>query len=207
MQFNIRSLNPIDPGTISSTQAVNEPTSFYFQNNSIVLYPPPSASQGTIRMRYFQRPNRLTMSTNCAQITAYDSNTGVVSCNALNWNTNTTFDFIPQLASQATPYNLNVTASVVSPGTSLTFVGLTTAPSVGDWICPSEYTCVPEIPFELQTVLIQATCCRALSAINDQGALGSAEAMLLKNIENATKLLNPRDVGGNKIVASNWRRL
>ena len=211
MQFNIRSLNPIDPGTISTTQGCNEPTSFYFQNNSIVFYPPPLATQGTLRMRYFQRPNRLTMSSNCAQITAFNSGTGVVSCNALSsWTSSTKFDFIPQYASQATPYNLNSSSTLILPGTSMTFSFTSDQAAlvnVGDWISVSEYTCVPEIPFELQSVLIQATCIRGLAALNDQTALPGAMTTLEKYIENATKLLKPRDIGGNKIVASNWRRL
>lgn len=206
---DVRSLEPIDPGTIATTQSSNEPSNFYFENNTIVFYPPPAASNGTVRMRYFQRPNRLEQTSNCAQITAFNSGTGVATCTPVStWTTANIFDFIPQTASQATPYNLGSVISAVS-ATTMTFT-LTAAQAalvtVGDWIALAEYTPVPEVPFELQSVLMQATCCRGLAALNDQTALVSAKAILKEYMEAATKLLTPRDQGGNKRVVSSWRR-
>lgn len=208
---DVRPLEPIDPGSITSTQGSNWPSNFYFENNSIVLYPPPNASNGTVRMRYFQRPSRLTQVTNCAQITAFDPVTGIVSCNALSsWVPSNTYDFVPQNPSQATPYGLDSVPVAITPGVSMTF-NLSPADlakvTVGDWISLSEYTPIPEVPFELQAVLMQATSCRGLAAINDQTALGSAKAILQEYMSAATKLLTPRDVGGKKIVTSNWMRL
>lgn len=205
----IKCLEPIDPGAIASTNPTNEPANFYFENNTIVFYPPPVASNGTVRMRYFQRPNRLEQTSNCAQITAWNSGTGVVTCTPVStWTTSQTFDFIPQTASQATPYGIGSTPSAIS-GTTMTF-SLSTADAakvtVGDWIALAEYTPIPEIPFELQPVLMQATCCRGLAALNDQTALASAKSILAEYMTAATKLLTPRDVGGNKRVVSNWRR-
>jgi hypothetical protein len=206
---DVRPLEPIDPGTIATTQATNEPTNFYFENNTIVFYPPPNSSNGTVRMRYFQRPNRLAQTSACAQITAFNSGTGVATCTPVStWTTSNIFDFIPQTASKATPYNLDSVISAVS-ATTMTFT-LTAAQAalvtVGDWISLAEYTPVPEIPFELQAILMQATCCRGLASLNDQTALGSAKAILKEYMDAATKLLTPRDMGGNKRVVSNWRR-
>lgn len=207
---SVRALNPIDPNAILTTQATNVPLSFYFENNSIVFYPPPSTSNGTIRMRYYQRPNRLEQISNCAQITAFNSGTGVVTCNVpQTWTTSLSYDFIPKGASQATPYALDSVASSVTSGSSMTFsLSATDAAKVqvGDWIALSEYTPIPEIPFELQSVLIQAVCCRGLAALNDQSALGSGKAILKENMDAAVKLLSPRDAGGIKIVRNNWRK-
>jgi hypothetical protein len=207
--IDVRPLEPIDPGSIATTSPTSEPTNFYFENNNIVFYPPPNTSNGTVRMRYFQRPSRLEQITNCAQITAFDPLTGVATCTPVStWTAANTFDFIPKTASQATPYNLDSAISAIS-ATTITFT-LTAAPAalvnVGDWIALAEYTPIPEIPFELQPVLMQATCCRGLAALNDQTALQSAKAILKEYMDAATKILTPRDQGGNKKVVSNWRR-
>lgn len=206
---DIRPLEPIDPGTTATTAPTSVPTNFYFENNTIVFYPPPNTSNGTVRMRYFQRPNRLEQTSNCAQITQFNSGTGVATCTPVStWTTSNVFDFIPQTASQATPYNLNAVITGIS-GTTMSFT-LTAAQAalvtVGDWIALAEYTPIPEVPFELQPILMQATCCRGLAALNDQTALVSAKAILKEYMDAATKLLTPRDQGGNKKIVSNWRQ-
>lgn len=206
---DVRVLEPIDPGVISTTQGTISPSNIYFENNKIIPYPPPTGSYGTIRQRYFQRPNRLELTTNCAQITGFNSGTGVVTCTPVStWTTSNIFDFIPQIASQATPYNLDSVITAVS-STTMTFT-LTAAQaalvSVGDWIALAEYTPIPELPFELQPLLIQATCCRGLVSQNDQTALGAAKAIYKEMQGDAVKLLTPRDQGSNKRVVSNWRR-
>lgn len=208
---DIRPLEPIDPCDIITTVQSMTPECFYYQNNSIVPYPPPLTSYGTIRMRYFQRPNRLEQISNCTQITAFNSTTMVATCTPpTTWTTANIFDFIPQTASQATPYNINCTISAIS-STTMTF-NLTTAQAalvtVGDWIALAEYTPIPEIPFELSPLLSQATVIRGLAAFGDT-AKKSDESTELQNkyLPNAIELLSPRTILGKKKVVGNWRRL
>ncbi len=204
----IRPLEPIDPVQANSLYPVAAPTNFYFENNSIVIYPPPASNSWTLRQRYFQRPSRLELTSNCAQITAFNSGTGVATCTPVStWTTSNIFDFIPQTASQATPYNLDTVLTGIS-ATTMTFT-LTAAQaalvSVGDWIALAEYTPIPEIPFEFSVVLAQATACKALEAINDQTGLANAKVALSEYMEFATKLITPRDQQGKKKVVSGWR--
>lgn len=212
----IRQLMPIDPGTINSTVASLYPTNFYFQNNSIVLYPTPAAAQGTLRLRYFQRPNRLEQTANCAQITSFDAVAMTATCSGgvpSSWVSGTQLDFIPQTASQATPYGLNSNVTGVS-GSVITFTALPVAdttnnvpgPAAGDWLALAEYTPIPEIPFEFQVVLAQATACKALEAQGDQMGLQVALPKLQEYLQAATKVVTPRDQGGSKKVVSGWRR-
>lgn len=198
-------LEPIDPREVSTTTPSAQPVNFYFQNNSIVFYPPPNANQGTITLRYFQRPSRLALTSECAQITAVDTNTGVVTAVVpMDWTQSNTFDFIPNVSAQATPYGLDSTVSSIS-GTSMTFVSLPAAAAVGDWIALSNYTPIPEIPFEFQPVLAQATAVRALGAINDATGLVNAKQDLAMFMQSAIKLLTPRNTEGLKKVVSGWR--
>ncbi len=158
----VRPLNPIDPASIANTQGAGSPSHYYFQNNAIVLYPPPAANaSGTVRMRYFQRPSRLEQTSNCAQITAIDllGVTVTVTAAPSTWTVGTTVDFVPQTASQATPYALDKAITNVATNV-ITFATLPTGVAVGDWLALAEYTPIPEVPFEFQTVLAQATACK-----------------------------------------------
>lgn len=196
----------IDPSEIGSTQGASYPSNYYFQNNSVVLYPPPLSPSGSVRVRYMQRPNRLAQTTDCAQITSFDANAGTATCNSVptTWTTANTCDFIPQTASRATPYGLDSVITNIASNV-ITFTSLPSATAIGDWIALSEYTPIPEIPFEFQVILAQATACKGLEAINDQTALPAASAKLAMYIENATKMLTPRDEYGSKKVVSGWR--
>lgn len=206
-QNRVRELHPIDPATIVTTDTALSPSNFYFQNNSIVLYPTPTNATGTVRQRYFQRPNRLEQTINCGKITAFDTNAVTVTVAAApsTWSTGNLLDFIPQTASQATPYGLN-SALTGATGNVLSFAALPAAVAVGDWVALAEYTPIPEIPFEFQVVLAQATACSALEANGDQAGLGAAKAKLDAYVQAAIKLLTPRAQAGQKKVVSGWRR-
>ncbi len=207
----ITALNPMDPSLAWTTQATSSPSNFFFENNNVVFYPTPVGSYGTIRFRWFQRPNSLVATSACAQITAFDANTLVATCTPVStWTTTNTFDFIPQTANKATPYALDSVASAIS-ATDITFTGMSAADAalvqVGDWIALAGYTPVPEIPLEFQPALAQAICVRALGAINDNNAIGTAKADLANYLQGAVKLLTPRDQMGLKQGVPPWRML
>lgn len=203
--FDIVPLSVIDPSTVSTTLTAQRPRAIYFQNNSIIPYPSPVSTFGTLRLRWFQRPNRLEQVSNCAQITAVNPLTGIVTCTPPSaWSTSNVFDFIPQNASQATPYGLNSVVSAIS-STSMTFSSLPALAAVGDWIALAEYTPIPEIPFEFQTLLSQMTAKRALLATNDQIGLANATAAIAETASSAIQMITPRDQSGSKKVISGWR--
>lgn len=208
---SITALNPMAPTVAWTTQPTSQPSNFWFENNSIVFYPPPVGTYGTIRQRYFQRPSALALTIDCARITAFDPLTGEATCTPpASWTTSDTFDFVPQTASKATPFALDSVASSITP-TTMTFSALSQDDAnrirVGDWIALSGYTPIPEIPLEFQAVLAQAACVRALSAIGDKNNLPDAKADLDKYIGSVVKTLTPRDQLGQKKVISQWRWL
>lgn len=202
---DVRQMLPIDPSTITTTQTASYPTNYYFQNNSIIPYPLPSSTQGTIRMRYFQRPNRLEQTTNCAQVVSFDATTVTCSSVPSTWITGNTVDFIPKTQAQATPYGLDSALTNVT-STVLTFAATPSGVAVGDWIALSEYTPIPEVPFEFQAVLAQAAACKALEAVKDTAGLKNAAEALEKYVAAALRIMTPRDQNGPKKVLSGWRR-
>lgn len=208
---DVRQMLPIDPSTVTTTQTSAYPTNYYFQNNDIVPYPLPGSIDGTIRLRYFQRPSRLEQTINCAQITAYDATT--VTCSAIpsTWAIGNTVDFIPKNQNRSTPYGIDTAITNVS-STVITFAATpvdssgTSLVTVGDWVALSEYTPIPEVPFEFQAILAQAAACKALEAIKDQAGLANAKEVLNGYMTAALKLMTPRDQNGPRKIVSNWRR-
>lgn len=215
-QQAIRQLQPIDPSTVNTLVPAAYPTNYYFQNNQVVLYPVPSSSQGTIRLRYFQRPNRLEQTSNCAQITSFDPVGMTATCAGgvpSTWSSGTLLDWIPGNAAQATPYGLGFAVTGVS-GNVISFAALPVAnaailapgPTNGDWLAITEFTPIPEIPFEFQVVLAQMTAVKALEAQNDQVGLQVAMAKLDQYMQSAIKMIAPRDQQSQKKIISPWRR-
>lgn len=204
---NIIPLNPLEPTSITTVLTAPSPRGFYFENGNVILYPTPSTSNYTLRLRYFQRPSRLTQIANCARVTSFDpiAFTAEVSAVPSGWTVGTSVDFVPT-SMPFTPYGLDYAISNVV-GNVISFASLPAKLSVGDYIAPAEYTPIPELPNEFLPVLAQATACRALEAIGDEKGLMAASETLKTKAQNAVRLITPRDQLGSKKVLSGWRNL
>ena len=77
--------------------------------------------------------------------------------------------------------------------------------AVGDWIALAEYTPCIELPVEFQAVLAQATATKVLEAAGDQQNAAISQQKLSTYVNNALRLITPRDQKGTKKVVSNWR--
>ena len=204
---NMIPLMPIPPASATTTWASLSPRGYWFQNNSITIYPTPSAQNYQIILRYFQRPSRLTQLAYCAQITAINTiaNTVTVTAAPSSWTTGTVVDFVPLLYPN-TPYGLDQPITGVT-GQVISFAALPSGVSVGDWLTPDGYTPLPEMPFEMFPALAQATVCKALESLGDMQGLQLAQQNFQTKVENALKLITPRDQTGPKRVTSGWRSL
>jgi hypothetical protein len=69
---------------------------YYLKDDQVILYPQQAvmATAYTLRMKFFRRPNNLTLAANCAQITAINGSIVTVSAVPSDWTTATTFDVI-----------------------------------------------------------------------------------------------------------------
>ncbi len=205
----ITPLNPVDPETISTT-ATGSPEGYYLEHNKVVLYPTPSATSGTLRLRHFRRPSRLAATTACAQIATINSGTNQVTVSSIpsSWGTGTIVDFVDADAPYAC-LEIDQTISNVA-STTITFSSLPTGLAVGDWIALAEYTPIPQVPHEFQPVLSQMTVVRALRAIGDRDGAAAAEKEL-NDPQNGIlaaclKLVTPRVQGTpKKVIARSWR--
>lgn len=205
-------LTPLDPSQVITTTTSATPRGFYYENNNVHLDPTPSGTGGTLRMRYFQRPSRLEQTINCAQITAVDPVGMTVTCSSVpsTWGNASVVDFVPSYIPY-TPYGLNTAVTGIASGV-VSFVALPKDANgnllvkVGDWLALAEYTPIPEVPFEFQPYLAQATVCKGLEATGDSQGLANATAKLDVYRKSAVSLITPRDQSGPKKIVSRWGR-
>jgi hypothetical protein len=201
----VASLPRIDPESVSTT-ATGTPAGYYLQHNNVVLYPTPSATNGTLRMLYYARPSRLAATSACAQISGINTGTGVVTVGSVpsSWSTSTPVDFIKATSPYQNPA-VDQTPTATS-STTLTFTTLPDSLAVGDWVALAEYTPIPQVPHEFQPVLAQMTVVKALEAIGDNDGVARATKDLLTLQANATQLVTPRNHGESKVVVrQRWR--
>jgi hypothetical protein len=90
---DVSSLSPVNPEEISTTDS-GTPSGFYIEDDNLVLYPTPISTTGTLRLRYFRRPNRLAETSDCGQITAINTNTSTITVTATpsSWGAATLID-------------------------------------------------------------------------------------------------------------------
>jgi hypothetical protein len=205
----VTDMQPVDPETISTTNT-GEPEGYYLEHNNVVLYPTPNATSGTLRLRHFQRPSRLAATSACAQVSAINTGTNTVTVSSLpsSMTTGITVDFVDADA----PYNCHAIDQAITgvSGSDVTFSSLPSGLAVGDWIALAEYSPIPQVPHEFQSVLAQMTVVRALRAIGDRDGAAVAEKELNDPdtgvLACCLKLITPRVQGTpKKVVSRTWR--
>ncbi len=201
----VRSLKELQPEEVSST-ATGPLRGYYLQHNNVILYPTPAATNGTLRQRFYLRPNRLAATTDCAQISAIDTGTNTVTVGSMpsSWAAGTDIDFIAATApSQCRAIDQDI--SSIS-GSDIVFASLPSDLAVGDWIAAADYTPIPQVPFEFQPVLAQATVIKALEALGDEAGVKRAETAFARLQSGALTLVTPRNHGEpKKVVVPRWR--
>ena len=177
---------------------------YYWKNDQIVPYPQQTqnATGYTLRMKPIRRPNDLTSISNCGQITGITGNVISLSNVDPTWTNSTTFDIIQNFP-QFTSISDGATITAVT-GSSIT---LTTVPSgiaVGMWVCPAQTSCIPQIPYEGFTLLIECAICVMCAAQGDSQGFGIHEKIRDKERQDFIDLITPRaQLGTKKIVNRN----
>jgi hypothetical protein len=197
---------------------------FILQNDQIILYPFTSTTpvQYRLRMKVKRRPNNLTETSNCGQIIAINTVTNVVTLSNVDptWATTTTFDIIPN-SPQFTSRRDDQTISLISannltfssPGIDA-FTGQPIPPlptnsetgaitlAVGDWVCPSMMSCVPQVPYDMFPLLVQRAIIRTLEALGDTQNLTVAERRYADMAVDFARTVSPRIDGAPKKIVN-----
>lgn len=177
----------------------------YARDDTFNIYPItfPYPSGFIIRFKYARRPSVLVASSYCAQILTVNSSTKVVTVGAVpaGWTANSTIvdviNNLPQFTSQADD-NLITNIS----GTSITLTSLPSTVVAGQWLCPQGTTCVPQLPFELYPLLINAACLRVFTSMQNANGFNTMAKVVAAQMDDAKTLLTPRWKGQSKKIVN-----
>jgi hypothetical protein len=163
------------------TTVASEPTSFYIEENNVVLYPTPSSTTGTLKLSYFLRCPALVEVTACGEIETIDTGTNTITGSfPSTWTTAETFDFVSGSQGYEN-MDQDRTASSVSTS-SITFgAALPTGLAVGDYICLAEESCFVQLPQEAHNLLVYMTVEACLESKGDRDGLAAAKARVEKS--------------------------
>lgn len=181
---------------------------YYFEGDEMLLLASPTATEGFLRVRYYDRPPRLIETSAAVSITRANSSTALLVDTTPPTPVATSgalLDIVRGDSPFDTLYpdriSAGFAAGVLSLNGSTPLDPAEIADRTGgavhgtrvDYVCPRDTTVYPPIPQELHAVLIKATIRSALEAIGD--ALGSERAgQTLARRENAARdLIQPRN--------------
>jgi hypothetical protein len=182
---------------------------FYVLANSLYLVNTIGAAYPTLRMYYYQRPNRLVSTDNAGVVGAFNL-----------VNKTVTLQTLPGVFANAAAYDLvqavpnfdtlSTSNTATISGSVMTFSSaLPVTLALGDVVALAGQTSVIPLPYEFHAVLAQAVACKCLEALNDTQALQSAVGKLVVMQDTALKLISNR-VDDNPVVVfaanSPWRR-
>lgn len=203
----MRALARIGPEEATYFNAAGgNPIGFYLKGNQLVMVPALSGSIGTLRMSYYLRPNTLVPVASCGKIgfINYASAAITFTGSPPNFNVNQSYDLI----SNTPGFDLiSMDLQVISAGsTAITFFvsSLPQTLQIGDWVCLSGTSPIPQIPLEMHPILYQRTAMKVLEAMGDADGFARAAGVYEAMKTEVLKHLSPRVTGkAKKIINSN----
>lgn len=190
---------------IRTTQS-GEPRYFYLEENSIVLYPTPSATKGTLQIWYPIKANKLVEASATGVISVINTATGQVTVTAIpsTWVAGNTFDFIKGTGGHELRGFDNVSTFVAANVITFAIGSLPTDLVVGDSVALAQQTALVQLPSIFVRVLARGVAAEMIGDMNQPAAKKLLERFD-KGMENAINLITPRVVGAPKhIVNENW---
>ncbi len=185
----------------------------YFRNDTINTWPltmqlPIGYS---IRVKYLRRPNSLTGTVNCARINAINTGTNTVTCDAVPtaWPAGggTVLDIIDNNP-QFSAVQDGITITSIS-GFNVVLPSLPTGLAVGQWLCPTGTTCIPQIPVESYALLANLGALRVYMSQQNANGFQTTAKIVESMAADVAQMLQPRSKGEskkivNKNIASRW---
>lgn len=151
-----------------STTSSGQPRYYYLEGGRLVMWPTPNAA-GTVRIRAFVRPARLTLTTDTTNVKPITAVTvGATETEVTIVAHGISVSAIRDVVASTPSFEhlaLDATATVEDVDTlSFLNTSLTTSPIVGDYVCVSDYTPYVQLPVELQPALVELVITRVLRA-------------------------------------------
>ncbi len=137
---------------------------FYVQNNKLVMYLNSTNGGNSnfqyLRLRFVRQPNNLVLSSACGRVTLVSGNNVTVSNIPGTFTTAQTYDFISNTPNFDALQDDAVCTAINT--LTMTFSSVPAGLQVGDWVCLSGQSPIPQIPyfpgFQLLLQLAAAKC-------------------------------------------------
>lgn len=209
MEYNLTELSP-EYTKLTYGAGGNPPLyvyGFIMQNDQIILWPPNGSipTQYHLRMKIKRRPNNLTSTDDCGQVTLINTSNGDVTIDncPTTWTTSTTFDIIPN-APQFTSRVDDAAITAINTTTKILRFSTTNAAlmSVGDWVCPATMSPIPQIPYDMFPLLAQRGALKILDALGDTQNLQIAERRYQDMAVDFARTVSPRIDGTPKKIVN-----
>lgn len=205
--YSVPRLDPALMGASDFTGPYNVSTGvlgqgFYLQDNEIIFWPAPVASNATyIRLSYFRRPNDLIENADAAVVTNVNTGTGVITF-AARPTGSVVGSELDSIAADS-PFVSKINGAVVTAATATTVTVATDTEGldeleVGDWMALAGTSPIPQIIREAQPLLAQAVSVRALIAKKDKDGAMMAQGLLAQQRAELLEQLSPRVEGEPK---------
>lgn len=172
---------------------------YYVDADDIVLYPNSHPGK-TLRIFFYQMPNRLVESSAAGRVTGVDVGTGVVSLAALplSWAIGTSLCGV----AGSPGFRLRFAArAVTAVGALSVTLGDVTGIAVGDWLALEGDSPIPQIPVEAHPVLAQAVVVKYRESIRDPG-LSDSQAKLKELRDSFVTTYTPRVEQAPKTISA-----
>ena len=194
-------------GTVASS--IGRDYQWFFKGDFVGLYPTPSTTADTLRLRYYMRPGKLVTEAAAGQITAITGATLTIATVPATWTTANTFDLVSATGTHAT-LAIDLAAGTVNTGASAD-IDLSVAPTselaVGDWIALAGESPIPNIPEAVHSLLYHRTVIRMMEGAGDLDKWKLANAATAGYEDAARKLLSDRIDGEPDIIMPNYSAL
>ncbi len=173
---------------------------FYTSANEINLYNTLIQSYTAYKLRFIveRRPGGLTLSSNCAQIQSIAGNIVSLSNVDSSWTTATTFDIVNQLPPfQSIADDMAIT---LINGLQITLASVPTGLAAGQWLCPAMLSCIPQIPYDIFSILEEYTVATVAESLDMSQLLAASKAKIEMWEDKMKKMIRPRVTGSPKII-------
>jgi len=174
-------------------------TTFYLENNSIVIVPEVTTATGSILVSYYQRPNQLVLENKVSTITAIDILNGILSVNIIpsEFTSSAKYDFLENKGTHkcreidVTPLSISTVNKTITFNTA----DIPSDLAIGDVVALAGECLIPQVPDELHVVLAQRVACRCLEALGDAQNLQLANVKLQEMETKMGNLIDNRSEG------------
>jgi len=185
---------------------VSSVNGYYIEGNYVVIHPSIGSPGGSLELVYFNMPGDLVITTSAGHISAVDTSTGTITCDAdvpSTWSTSNTFD-IHSFKSGAETKLWSLSASDVGTADSTQIVFSddidgttfgTYAPEVGDWVCLAGEAVIPAIPRDFHSVLVRGAAMRMCEALGDAQNAQIHGSFFQSDMQMAIRLMENRVEG------------